>query len=206
MVDINGQMNLNVLVFRFTCVSWRASSPAASRGRAWWWGPSGAVLPQPYSELFSFSVRRPIKTVHANYWDWTHQVPGIKHCLWLYQVTFLHSHTSFMYTMATTLQMKGRWESNINVWFQFMFSQKWNCAAWLFPKQDYNVLPPNIHIHVSVTNLYIPRISMLFCCSQIGRVILGIHKSLTDTWMQDLGTIAEQLDFWEYINRIFRTV
>ncbi len=25
--------------------------------------------------------------------------------------------------------MKGRWEYNINVWFPFMYSQKWNCAA-----------------------------------------------------------------------------
>jgi hypothetical protein len=29
----------------------------------------------------------------------------------------------------TTLQMKGWWESNINVWFPFMYSQKWNCAV-----------------------------------------------------------------------------
>jgi hypothetical protein len=28
---------------------------------------------------------------------------------------------------TTTLQMKGRWESNLNVWFPFMYSQKWNC-------------------------------------------------------------------------------
>ncbi len=26
-----------------------------------------------------------------------------------------------------SLQRKGRWESNINVWFPFMYSQKWNC-------------------------------------------------------------------------------
>jgi hypothetical protein len=26
-----------------------------------------------------------------------------------------------------TLQMKGRWKSYINVWFSFMYSQKWNC-------------------------------------------------------------------------------
>ncbi len=26
-----------------------------------------------------------------------------------------------------TLQMKGRWESYINVWVPFMYSQKWNC-------------------------------------------------------------------------------
>ncbi len=29
--------------------------------------------------------------------------------------------------MVHTLQMKGRWESSINVWFPFMYSQKWNC-------------------------------------------------------------------------------
>ncbi len=27
----------------------------------------------------------------------------------------------------TALQMKDRWESNINIWFLFMYSQKWNC-------------------------------------------------------------------------------
>ncbi len=31
--------------------------------------------------------------------------------------------------MENALQMKGRWESNINVWLLFMYSQKWNCAA-----------------------------------------------------------------------------
>jgi hypothetical protein len=59
-----------------------------------------------------------------------------------------------------TLQMKDRWESNINVWFRFMYSQKWNCTALLFPKQNINVLAPNFHIHVSVSNLYISRIGL----------------------------------------------
>ncbi len=31
-----------------------------------------------------------------------------------------------------TLQRKGRWESNINDWFLFMYSLKWNCAASYF--------------------------------------------------------------------------
>ncbi len=52
-----------------------------------------------------------------------------------------------------------RWESNINVWFRFMNSQKWNCVASLFPKQNV-LLSPNFHTHVSVSNLYIPRISL----------------------------------------------
>jgi hypothetical protein len=45
--------------------------------------------------------------------------------------------------LYSTLQMMGRWESNINVWFRSMYSQKWNCAASLFPKQNYNGLSPN---------------------------------------------------------------
>ncbi len=28
---------------------------------------------------------------------------------------------------VTTQQKMGRWESNINGWFPFMYSQKWNC-------------------------------------------------------------------------------
>ncbi len=32
-----------------------------------------------------------------------------------------------------TLQMKGRRESNKNVCFPFMYSQKWFCSAYLFP-------------------------------------------------------------------------
>ncbi len=36
------------------------------------------------------------------------------------------SHEMFT-NQSYTLQMKGRWESNINVWLPFMYSQKWNC-------------------------------------------------------------------------------
>jgi hypothetical protein len=43
---------------------------------------------------------------------------------------------------STAMQMKGRWEYNINVWFRFMYSQKWNCATSLSSKQNYNVQSP----------------------------------------------------------------
>jgi hypothetical protein len=58
------------------------------------------------------------------------------------------------------LQMKGRWESNINVWFRFMYSQKWTCVASIIPKQNYNVLSPNFQLHVSVSDLYIPSLGL----------------------------------------------
>jgi hypothetical protein len=63
----------------------------------------------------------------------------------------LSDHTTF--NIKPVLQMRGRWESNINVWFRFMYSQKWNCAA---SKTELNVHSPNFHIHVSVSDLYIP--------------------------------------------------
>ncbi len=35
-------------------------------------------------------------------------------------------------SVVYTLQMKGRWGSNINFWFPFMYSQKWNCYLFCF--------------------------------------------------------------------------
>ncbi len=41
----------------------------------------------------------------------------------------------------------------------------------------------------------------LLCWSQKGRPIPGIYKSLTDTWLQELGTRPRSFISWEYINR-----
>ena len=70
--------------------------------------------------------------------------------------------------------MKGWWESNISVWFRFMYSQKWNCTAPLFPKQYYNFLFLNFHILVSVSDLYIP-MNVGGEAAQFS--FLGIHQS-----------------------------
>jgi len=40
----------------------------------------------------------------------------------------------------------------------------------------------NVYIHVSVSNLYIPTIGPQTQYSQIGGPIVGIYKSITDTW------------------------
>ncbi len=80
-------------------------------------------------------------------------------------------------------------ESKINVWCQFMYTQKWNCAAHLFPIHNYNVLSPNSYTHISVRDLFtvFPGSVCLCCCIQICGQILGIYKSLTDIWMWKLG-------------------
>jgi hypothetical protein len=49
------------------------------------------------------------------------------------------------------------------------YPQKSNCAATV----------PNFHIHVSVSDLYIPTIDLPILLQEICGPILGIHKSLT---------------------------
>jgi hypothetical protein len=48
-------------------------------------------------------------------------------------------------------------------------------------------LVPNSYVHVCVMDLCIPRIGLPIWLSKIGRPILGIYKSLTDTRLWKLG-------------------
>jgi hypothetical protein len=58
---------------------------------------------------------------------------------------------------------------------------------YVFSEMKLFDLVPNSYIHVSVSNFYIPRVGQLLSYSKIGRLILGIYKSLTDTFMRKLG-------------------
>ncbi len=65
-----------------------------------------------------------------------------------------------------------------------------NCngnSVYIFLFLELRGLSPNFHIHVSVSDLYIPRIGPNFSSSRKGRPIAGIYNSLTDTWMWKLG-------------------
>ncbi len=56
----------------------------------------------------------------------------------------------------------------------------------IFPKQNYIVLSLNSYTHISVRDLYISRIGLPILLREISGRILGIYKSLTDTWMWKL--------------------
>jgi hypothetical protein len=51
----------------------------------------------------------------------------------------------------------------------------------IFPEKKYRGLSPNFHIHVSVSDLYIPTIGLPILLEEIYRPMLGLYKSLTDT-------------------------
>ncbi len=53
----------------------------------------------------------------------------------------------------------------------------------IFPEKEYRGLSPNFHIHVSVSELYIPTMALPFLLEEICGPILGKYKSLTNTWM-----------------------
>jgi hypothetical protein len=57
----------------------------------------------------------------------------------------------------------------------------------IFPEKEYRGPSPNFHIHMSVSELYIPSMGLPFLLEEICGPILRIYKSLTDTWMWKLG-------------------
>ncbi len=65
-----------------------------------------------------------------------------------------------------------------DILFNFLHCKENPIYVFLF--QELLGLSPNFHIHVSVSDLYIPRIGPHISCSRIGRRILEIYKSLTD--------------------------
>ncbi len=71
--------------------------------------------------------------------------------------------------------------------FWIMYSTCNENPIYVFPEKELSGLNPNFHIHVFVSDLYIPRIGPHISCSWIVKLIVGIYKLLTDTWMWKLG-------------------
>ncbi len=100
--------------------------------------------------------------------------------------------------LLNTLQMRGKWESNINVWIPYMYSQKWNCAALLFPKQNFNVLSPDSYIRISVRDLYISRIGLSILLQPNMWTESWEYKNHSQTYENrnwDWGCAIQKLDF-----------
>jgi hypothetical protein len=76
----------------------------------------------------------------------------------------------------------------------------------LFPKQNYNVLPPSSYINISVEIYIFPGSVCLFCCREICGPILGLFKIAHRHLNMEIGTEAAQFPENEYMNGIFLAV
>ncbi len=68
-----------------------------------------------------------------------------------------HSFKMPLLYSLSTLQMKGWWESNINAWFPFIYSHKWNCY---FQNKIIMFCLPVLHSYICERFLSISRIGL----------------------------------------------
>ncbi len=61
--------------------------------------------------------------------------------------------------------------------------QRQNAENWkqIFPEKEYRGLSPNFHIHVSVSESYIPTMGLPFLLGEISGPILGIYINRSQT-------------------------
>jgi hypothetical protein len=103
--------------------------------------------------------------------------------------------------LISQVQMKDRWESNINVWFPFMYSQIWNCYF-----QNRLIMSVSQFLHSYICERFTVYIQDRSAYSAAGKYV---DRSLAyinrDTWMWKLGQAA-QFPEKEYINGILVAV
>jgi hypothetical protein len=68
--------------------------------------------------------------------------------------------------------------------------QSTEISKQILPEKEYWGLSPNFHIHVSVTDLYVPTIGLPILLEEICRQLLGLYKSTTT-----ITTIVKTVNF-----------
>jgi hypothetical protein len=80
-----------------------------------------------------------------------------------------------------------RWTGRLDIIIDILYTHCNENPTYVSLFWEQRGLSPNFHIHVSVIDLYSPRIGLHISSSRIGRPMVEIYKSLTDAWMWKLG-------------------
>jgi hypothetical protein len=84
--------------------------------------------------------------------------------------------------------------------------QNTKISKQIFPEKEYRGLSPNFHIHASVSDLYIPTISLPILLEEICRPILGLYNIAQRHMNVEIGAEGALFPEKEYINGIFFAV
>ncbi len=103
------------------------------------------------------------------------------------QLMLIYQLTNYAFQMRTRCTVIRFVSSSAKFGLCTLQRQNTEISKQIFPEKEYRRLSPNFHIHVSVRDLYIPIIGLPILLEEICRLILGLCKSLTDTWMWKLG-------------------
>ncbi len=94
-------------------------------------------------------------------------------------VSFISQLFSFLMAAAVLLKQQSTLSTKS---IYVLITQLKSLYVFLF--WELHGVSPNINIHVSVSDSYIPRIGPHISCYKIGISIVGIYKLLTETWMR----------------------
>jgi hypothetical protein len=105
----------------------------------------------------------------------------VAHSGWL--CTFTLCTGTFLYARYSLLLISKKFcDITIDVpVFYTLQRQNAENLKQIFPEKEYRGLSHNFHIHVSVSELYIPTVGLPFLLEEICGPILRIYKSLTGT-------------------------
>ncbi len=106
------------------------------------------------------------------------------HCMYLLLILEIHNPYKNWFWNSVKYFEQMSSTANINVWFPFMYSQKWN--SYFQNRIIMFCLPVPTLVYLWAIYIF-PGSVCLFCCREICGPILGIYKMLTDTWMWKLG-------------------